>query len=308
MPQMLLFPDPRPLVERLGKDFFQQVPESPGVYLMRDAADIVLYVGKAKNLRKRLACYRVANPDRMPRRHLRLLRAVARIETEQLPSEASALARESELLRSLRPRFNRAGTWPGPPRFLSWRLTLAGLELAVTNELEAGWSCCGPMGSGAFSVQAALARLLWCALRPERGLALMPAGHFAGLYDTVTIPLIDSSSHEPFPGSADLESAVSQNCILQTPHPFHWFRAREQVRKNDRVFPELETFERACTLLNGLVCGQAESLIEWMRTRTACQSLPFELVVKEADLETIADFAKKRAFPALAQDNQPNPG
>jgi hypothetical protein len=266
MPQMLLFPDPRPLVERLGKDFFQQVPESPGVYLMRDAADMVLYVGKAKNLRKRLACYRVANPDRMPRRHLRLLRAVTRIETEQLPNEASALARESELLRSLRPRYNRAGTWPGPPRFLSWRLTVAGLELSVLDEIEAGRSCCGPMGAGAFSMKAALARLLWCALRPDRGLARMPAGHFAGRYEEPVMILL-----------------------------------------NDSAFPELELFEHACTLLSGFASGQADSLIEWIRTRTAGQSLPFELVVKETDLETIAEFAKKRAFRALAQDNQPNP-
>ena len=43
---------------------------------MRDVTDTVLCVGKAKNLRKRLGSYRVANPDRMPRRHLRLLRAL----------------------------------------------------------------------------------------------------------------------------------------------------------------------------------------------------------------------------------------
>ena len=54
MPQLLLFPDPRPLVERLGADFFRQAPNHPGVYLMRDASDTVLYVGKAKSLRKRL--------------------------------------------------------------------------------------------------------------------------------------------------------------------------------------------------------------------------------------------------------------
>jgi hypothetical protein len=73
MKQMLLFPDPRPLVERLGRDFFRQAPERSGVYLMRDSSDTVLYVGKAKNLRKRLGSYRVANPDRMARRHLRML-------------------------------------------------------------------------------------------------------------------------------------------------------------------------------------------------------------------------------------------
>jgi len=106
--QQLLFPDPQPLVERLGCEFFRQLPECPGVYLMRDACGTILYVGKAKNLRKRLTSYRVANPDRMPRRHLRLLRTVARIELEECPDESTALARESELLRAVRPRFNRA--------------------------------------------------------------------------------------------------------------------------------------------------------------------------------------------------------
>src|SRR5437016_7467098 len=113
MKQLLLFPDPSPLVERFGSDFFRQAPECAGVYIMRDGADTVLYVGKAKNLRKRLGSYRVANPDRMPRRHLRMLRAVERIELQPCADESSALARESCLLRALRPRFNRAGTWPG---------------------------------------------------------------------------------------------------------------------------------------------------------------------------------------------------
>src|SRR5438093_425553 len=105
--QRLLFPAPQPLVERLGREFFLQLPECPGVYLMRDASDAILYIGKAKNLRKRLGSYRVANPDRVPRRHLRLLRAVARIELQECADEPSALARESELLRSMRPKFNR---------------------------------------------------------------------------------------------------------------------------------------------------------------------------------------------------------
>src|SRR5690348_8709656 len=117
MTQLLLFPDPKPLVEHLGPDFFRGAPDKPGVYLMRDKEDKVVYVGKAKNLRKRLGNYRVANPDRMARRHLRLLRAVHRIELQECPDESAALLRESVLLRTLKPKYNRAGTWVGVPQF-----------------------------------------------------------------------------------------------------------------------------------------------------------------------------------------------
>src|SRR5882672_9520959 len=138
MKQLLLFPDPRPLVERFGSDFFRHAPECAGIYLMRDTAGAVLYVGKAKNLRKRLGSYRVANPERLKRRQLRLLQAVARVELQECADETSALARESELLLSLRPRFNRAGTWPQTPRFLTWRVKSEGLELAVMTQVEEG--------------------------------------------------------------------------------------------------------------------------------------------------------------------------
>src|SRR5436190_16894382 len=147
MMQPLLLADPRPLVERLGAEFFREAPEGAGVYLMRDAADKVLYVGKAKNLRQRLGSYRVANPDRMRPRHLRLLRSVARIELHACESEDSALAKESALLRNLRPKYNKAGTWPFPPRHVAWRLSPNGFELAVMGIDMAGWFSAGPLGA-----------------------------------------------------------------------------------------------------------------------------------------------------------------
>jgi predicted GIY-YIG superfamily endonuclease len=185
--QGLLFPDSRPLVERLGRTFFLQLPERPGVYLMRDAHDTVLYVGKAKNLRKRLCSYRVANPDRMPRRHLRMLRAVERIELQECPDESSALARESELLRTLRPKFNRAGTWPSKPRFLVWRCAGTAFELAVTETPVPDGLQLGPLGSGAVFLRVVLVRLLWFAVHPERGIAGMPAGWAQGRPENPTI-------------------------------------------------------------------------------------------------------------------------
>jgi excinuclease ABC subunit C len=71
---------------------------------MRNKTGVVLYVGKAKNLRQRLGSYRVANPERVSRRHLRLLREVTSIEVELCSSETTALALEARLLRRLKPR------------------------------------------------------------------------------------------------------------------------------------------------------------------------------------------------------------
>jgi predicted GIY-YIG superfamily endonuclease len=204
MAQMLLFPDPRPLVERLGLEFFRCAPELPGVYLMRGRAQEILYVGKAKNLRKRLASYRVANPDRMPRRHLRMLRAVDQIDLEPCADEAAALARESVLLRTLRPKFNRAGTWPGPARFLGCRLEGERLALAIAQELEPGWVRLGPLGAVAVPVRAMLARLTWCAVFPERGVAGLPEGWFRGQLESPCLIQAGADSKPSLAEAADL--------------------------------------------------------------------------------------------------------
>ncbi len=172
---MLLFPDPRPLVERLGAGFFRGLPESPGIYLMRDGGGKILYVGKALNLRRRLGSYRVANPDRMAARHLRMLRAVERIEVEECVDEEAALEAEARLLRSVRPKFNRAGIWSAAPSFLGWRVAGTILEFGVVEEAGREWRVMGSM-RGAWRTRNALARLAWCAANPGRSFAEMPHG------------------------------------------------------------------------------------------------------------------------------------
>lgn len=183
----MLFPDPRPLVERLGQGFFRQMTERPGVYLMRDAAGLVLYVGKAKNLRKRLNNYRVANPDRLGRRHLRLLRLVERIEVMECDDEAGALAKEAELLLALKPKFNRAGIWVGPGRYLAWRCLGRQLELTVTVTPAGGWQTFGPCSSAAVYARAALSRLLWLGLNPELEIKALPSGWLRGRLGAVAV-------------------------------------------------------------------------------------------------------------------------
>jgi len=111
--QLWLFPPPRTLVERFGEDFFRALPALPGVYLFCAADAGVLYVGKARNLRKRISNYRVANPERLSRRVIPLLNQVTRIEYDVCASERSAEYREELLICVLAPKFNRAGkVWP----------------------------------------------------------------------------------------------------------------------------------------------------------------------------------------------------
>lgn len=87
-----------------GKAFAARLPTRPGVYVMRDAAGQVLYVGKAHNLRKRVASYFDSRPkvDRI----MLMVRRIAQIEISLTRTEGEALLLENEWIKSLRPRYN----------------------------------------------------------------------------------------------------------------------------------------------------------------------------------------------------------
>lgn len=226
MAQALLFPDPRPLDQRLGAAFFREAPRETGVYLMKDADDNVLYVGKAKDLKQRLNNYRVANPDRMPRRHLRLVREVARIEFQFCPNESAALRHESALLRSFKPRFNRAGIWPGKGRFIIWRMNGEGLELGITEVPEPNWRRFGPLNGGARTLHRALARLLWLATT-AKSVVEIPAGWAHGRFpDTVMLTCgphaadILAGLENYFWGMPETFFALMETRLCERTHPF----------------------------------------------------------------------------------------
>jgi excinuclease ABC subunit C len=80
-------------------------PTSPGVYRMLNAASDVLYVGKAKNVRKRLASYARVNAP-LPARILRMIAATMTVEIVSTTTETEALLLEANLIKQLRPRFN----------------------------------------------------------------------------------------------------------------------------------------------------------------------------------------------------------
>lgn len=89
----------------LNRDFLKGVPLKPGVYLMKGLDDKILYVGKAKELRKRLASYQKVDPAVSPKTDV-LMSKVQAIEFIMTRTEKEAFILESSLIKKYKPRFN----------------------------------------------------------------------------------------------------------------------------------------------------------------------------------------------------------
>ena len=83
------------------------LPDSPGVYLWKDADGVVLYVGKAKRLRSRVRSYFASDHLESVKTYA-LMRQAADVDTIVVPTEAHALILEANLIKEYRPRFNIA--------------------------------------------------------------------------------------------------------------------------------------------------------------------------------------------------------
>ena len=86
------------------KAFLANLTERPGVYQMLNAADEVIYVGKAKNLKRRVSSYFVKQQQAIKTQAM--VEQVVRIEVTVTDTESEALILENTLIKRLNPRYN----------------------------------------------------------------------------------------------------------------------------------------------------------------------------------------------------------
>ena len=107
-------PAPPPLPEESGNDQgfrhaaakVREFPQAPGVYLMKDAAGRVIYVGKAKNLRARAASYFLKGAA-AEQRTAAWVQEISDIDYVSCESEVDALLMEARLIKDVQPKHNR---------------------------------------------------------------------------------------------------------------------------------------------------------------------------------------------------------
>ncbi|MDX1916559.1 MAG: excinuclease ABC subunit UvrC [Rickettsiaceae bacterium] len=86
------------------KEFCKNLPEKPGIYKLLDENSNILYIGKAKNLKKRVAFY--TKPNELPNRLARMVFLVAKAEYIITTSEAEAFLLEASSIKQSQPKFN----------------------------------------------------------------------------------------------------------------------------------------------------------------------------------------------------------
>jgi excinuclease ABC subunit C len=98
-------PEQRQLVSRLIQEQLSRMPHRPGVYLMRDAARTVIYVGKAIDLHNRVRSY-FSDSSQLTEKTARLAAQITDIDFFVASSEEEALILENNLIKQYHPRFN----------------------------------------------------------------------------------------------------------------------------------------------------------------------------------------------------------
>jgi excinuclease ABC subunit C len=122
---------------KFGPEFLESLPRSPGIYLVYDGNNELIYVGKAINLKRRLSQYRNLLRQRKHRRMRGIVKEAARIEIQSADTHLDACLRETMLIQKHRPRWNIVGAYSFLYPLIGIRSANGNIDFCMTTTPEA---------------------------------------------------------------------------------------------------------------------------------------------------------------------------
>jgi excinuclease ABC subunit C len=284
-------PDPPPARSPAPtlKEKVRRLPDGPGVYLMKDRLGRILYVGKAKNLKRRVSSYFQPSRSFVAQPKIRaLVEMITDFDTLPVRSEPEALLLEGRLIKEYRPRYNTSFT--DDKRFLLVRVDL-GAELprfTLTRLRKDDRSrYFGPFAYGN------LVRRTLAEMRREFGVLLgdahpvcLPDGTWR-LYDDVRAEIY---GHANEVSVDDYRRRVEAACAFLEGKSREWL---ESLRIEMRAAAGRQEFEKAAALRD-IVQALEETLAKTRRYERA----PSLLRTDEVALQRLAEAVGLAAPPA----------
>ena len=178
--QLWLLDWENPLKSKIFDPIFKNIPKAGGLYIFRNKAKEVIYVGQSGNLRKRLFSYRYIHPDRNSRKEVRLVLSIEHIEWEIAPTHTSIRVLENKMIRKYRPKFNRANVFPERHTFITIETTPTEYRICWSRQEDTLNRNPGVERFGAFPGYSAprglvaIYRLHWAYLNPDSKLFDIP--------------------------------------------------------------------------------------------------------------------------------------
>ena len=122
---------------KFGAEFLESIPGFPGVYLVYNLKDELIYVGKAKNLKRRLSQYRNTVRRKKHRRMRGIVKEAARIKIQCADTHLEACLTETKLIQKHRPHWNIVGAYSFLYPLIGIRSANGNIEFCMTTTPEA---------------------------------------------------------------------------------------------------------------------------------------------------------------------------
>jgi excinuclease ABC subunit C len=122
---------------KFGAQFLDSVPGLPGVYLVYNDKEELIYVGKAKHLKRRLSQYRNSTRRKKHRRMRGIVKDAARIEIRSADTHLAACLEETVLIQKHRPHWNIVGAYSFLYPLIGIRSVNANIEFCLTTTPDA---------------------------------------------------------------------------------------------------------------------------------------------------------------------------